>query len=83
MSSFLNSILTLTLKLTSNVPSPSPPLSLSFYSLHTGKQVNVNINKITTFDDSLIPEQFSHVGIEYWWVSRSDGDGDGDVDVDV
>jgi len=39
----------------------------------------VNINKITTFDDSLIPEQFSHVGIEYWWVSRSDGD----VDVDV
>lgn len=33
----------------------------------SGKQVQVDFDKLTTFDDNLIPEQFRHVGIAYWW----------------
>lgn len=33
----------------------------------TGKQVQVDFNKLTTFTDELIPAQFRHVGIAYWW----------------
>ncbi len=33
----------------------------------SGKQVQVDFNRLTRFDDSLLPEQFRHVGIAYWW----------------
>jgi len=33
----------------------------------TGKQVAVDFNKLTTFTDDLLPAQFRHVGIAYWW----------------
>lgn len=35
--------------------------------LKDGKQIQVDINKSGPFDDNLIPKQFRHVGIAYWW----------------
>ena len=32
-----------------------------------GKVVAVDVNKAGPFDERLIPEQFRHVGIAYWW----------------
>ncbi len=33
----------------------------------SGKQVQVDLRRLTTFDDNIIPLQFRHVGIAYWW----------------
>jgi len=33
----------------------------------TGKQVAVDFKKLTTFTEDLLPPQFRHVGIAYWW----------------
>ena len=32
-----------------------------------GKQITVDVNKAGPYDERLIPEQFRHVGIAYWW----------------
>jgi hypothetical protein len=32
-----------------------------------GKQIQVDFNKLTEYGRDLMPEQFRHVGIAYWW----------------
>lgn len=35
--------------------------------LKTGTKMKVDIGKIKAYDDNLIPAQFRHVGIAFWW----------------